>query len=351
MYSPSDGRFLTRDTWMGDYNRPLSLNRWGYTSANPVNYTDPSGHDPWWCKGRPDERECIAAWVKGQTSQRNNKPEFYWTAYDWEADHSIYLNHQMGACTACHLGKEMDWRESGFIPSNGQYNAFEYKAAQMYYSGAMMAGCSINSTSLAICAGLGLITDTNPITAKPFSSSDEKVVFFVAGTFPALIRAGNLSCLRPSLVGGINPNDLRGAGINEIRRIVPANAIEGVAAYGNDPKWTWIDDLGNTWEIRYHLEANSFFVGKGPSGYGPTIKFGQQVLLAEGKIPIDLLQPIDTQFVQRFGAMGASSHPMTGLYYVDEFGYVYYDDLGQLWPLMTNQTHIPGQNNPWPYIP
>ena len=42
-YSSGDGRFLTRDTWMGDYNRPLSLNRWNYVSGNPVNYTDPSG--------------------------------------------------------------------------------------------------------------------------------------------------------------------------------------------------------------------------------------------------------------------------------------------------------------------
>ena len=38
------GRFMTRDTWAGDYNRPLSLNRWNYVEGNPVNYTDPSGH-------------------------------------------------------------------------------------------------------------------------------------------------------------------------------------------------------------------------------------------------------------------------------------------------------------------
>ena len=45
-YSPSDGRFLTRDTWMGEYNRPLSLNRWGYVEGNPVNYVDPTGQSP-----------------------------------------------------------------------------------------------------------------------------------------------------------------------------------------------------------------------------------------------------------------------------------------------------------------
>jgi len=43
-YSPSDGRFLTRDTWMGEFNRPLSLNRWNYVHSNPIMFTDPSGH-------------------------------------------------------------------------------------------------------------------------------------------------------------------------------------------------------------------------------------------------------------------------------------------------------------------
>jgi len=38
------GRFISRDTWSGDYNRPLSLNRWGYVEGNPVNKIDPTGH-------------------------------------------------------------------------------------------------------------------------------------------------------------------------------------------------------------------------------------------------------------------------------------------------------------------
>ncbi|HXF85309.1 MAG TPA: RHS repeat-associated core domain-containing protein [Anaerolineales bacterium] len=45
-YMPSDGRFLTRDTWMGDDNSPLSLNRWLYVEGNPINYTDPTGQCP-----------------------------------------------------------------------------------------------------------------------------------------------------------------------------------------------------------------------------------------------------------------------------------------------------------------
>ncbi len=41
----AQGRFTTRDSFAGDYQRPLSLNRWNYVQGNPVNSTDPSGHD------------------------------------------------------------------------------------------------------------------------------------------------------------------------------------------------------------------------------------------------------------------------------------------------------------------
>ncbi|HSO14133.1 MAG TPA: RHS repeat-associated core domain-containing protein, partial [Anaerolineales bacterium] len=46
-YAPSMGRFLTRDTWEGDVNLPMSFTMWNYVQSNPVNYTDPSGHS--WC--------------------------------------------------------------------------------------------------------------------------------------------------------------------------------------------------------------------------------------------------------------------------------------------------------------
>lgn len=59
-YMPNTGRFLTRDTWQGDYDRPLSLNRWLYVSGNPINRTDPSGQREYCddydldCDGYPD---------------------------------------------------------------------------------------------------------------------------------------------------------------------------------------------------------------------------------------------------------------------------------------------------------
>jgi RHS repeat-associated protein len=45
-YSPSQGRFLTKDTWEGDYTMPMSYNGWLYGYANPVNSVDPSGFGP-----------------------------------------------------------------------------------------------------------------------------------------------------------------------------------------------------------------------------------------------------------------------------------------------------------------
>ncbi len=42
-FAPEIGRFLTRDSWGGDYNQPLSYNAWLYAYASPLNNTDPSG--------------------------------------------------------------------------------------------------------------------------------------------------------------------------------------------------------------------------------------------------------------------------------------------------------------------
>jgi hypothetical protein len=43
-YAVGQGRFLTKDTWEGDYQSPLTLNRWNYVQSNPINYQDPTGN-------------------------------------------------------------------------------------------------------------------------------------------------------------------------------------------------------------------------------------------------------------------------------------------------------------------
>ena len=62
-FAPNAGRFLQVDLWKGDSKRPSSYNHYLYAAANPVNLTDPSGRDPWWCDDRPDAMFCRANWI------------------------------------------------------------------------------------------------------------------------------------------------------------------------------------------------------------------------------------------------------------------------------------------------
>lgn len=43
-YNPSTGRFISRDSFAGKLNDPLSLNLYTYCRNNPIRYVDPSGH-------------------------------------------------------------------------------------------------------------------------------------------------------------------------------------------------------------------------------------------------------------------------------------------------------------------
>ncbi|USG64624.1 hypothetical protein NDK47_21140 [Brevibacillus ruminantium] len=48
-YDPTVGRFISEDTYKGQVDNPLSLNRYTYVSNNPLRYVDPSGHKQ--CEG------------------------------------------------------------------------------------------------------------------------------------------------------------------------------------------------------------------------------------------------------------------------------------------------------------
>jgi len=130
-YSSGDGHFLTRDTWMGDYNRPLSLNRWNYVSANPVNHSDPSGYctgykgidplintamsftgpyifdrDHWRATGdswKESWNTCVESFQKASVEyQRGN----YWRAYLYANGFSASM-HQAGA-RVDQINRELD---------------------------------------------------------------------------------------------------------------------------------------------------------------------------------------------------------------------------------------------------
>ncbi|WP_421617416.1 RHS repeat-associated core domain-containing protein [Brevibacillus sp. TJ4] len=43
-YDPSIGRFISEDTYKGQVDNPLNLNRYTYVHNNPLRYVDPTGH-------------------------------------------------------------------------------------------------------------------------------------------------------------------------------------------------------------------------------------------------------------------------------------------------------------------
>jgi RHS repeat-associated protein len=65
-YNPHVGRFVSRDAWGGDFDSPISLNRWVYANASPVIYSDPSGLAP--LTPQPDHRDLtdwlVSCWCK-----------------------------------------------------------------------------------------------------------------------------------------------------------------------------------------------------------------------------------------------------------------------------------------------
>lgn len=48
-YAPVQGRFISKDTWVGNNNTPMSYNNWIYGYANPIRFVDSSGNIPVEC--------------------------------------------------------------------------------------------------------------------------------------------------------------------------------------------------------------------------------------------------------------------------------------------------------------
>ena len=59
-YNPSTGRFISRDSYVGKNEEPLSLNRYTYCYNNPIAYIDPTGFDSYIFYLEEWEKEALA---------------------------------------------------------------------------------------------------------------------------------------------------------------------------------------------------------------------------------------------------------------------------------------------------
>ena len=64
-YEPETGRFLSRDSYEGNLQNPLSRHLYAYVGNNPVNYVDPSGN---WAsdKNKHDWEKSTHRWITGR---------------------------------------------------------------------------------------------------------------------------------------------------------------------------------------------------------------------------------------------------------------------------------------------
>ncbi len=121
-YDPASGRFPTRDLWQGDYNRPLSFNRWLYGYGNPVNLTDPSGRKPEWCQSMPNKAMyelCVL------------------TAYGLEPISFSYLGETVRGEKGCYTGPT-EFRAPGYIEGLGGWFIFGRGGREVVYDFATM---------------------------------------------------------------------------------------------------------------------------------------------------------------------------------------------------------------------
>lgn len=105
MYNPGTGRFLTRDSWQGNYTRPMSYNKWLYADANPANLIDPSGHFPLSCQYAPSRalyEACVLAY------------------YQLEPINYLSLGSNITGEIGCYEGK-IDYRAPGYLEGVGGF--------------------------------------------------------------------------------------------------------------------------------------------------------------------------------------------------------------------------------------
>ncbi len=81
-YSPQLQRFIQQDSYSGDVDVPLSLNRYAYVRDSPVTYMDPTGHSWWdnWSDFVEAVKDFVALVISSTANTDSESPHF---AINW----------------------------------------------------------------------------------------------------------------------------------------------------------------------------------------------------------------------------------------------------------------------------
>lgn len=194
-YQASIGRFITRDSYTGKINDPLSLNLYTYCHNNPIVYYDPSGHSilsdimDCWLIGAKD----IAEWHKIGTQDiqaacMNKKGTLALTAGG-----SVQMGPLPGGASS---GFCIDWNgDVGFMytytymfdPLKAEdpehvLNTIDENFKNRYNASASIAGTKTNAKSISELAGNGADFGISGIPAGNLGIDASKCVGFEEGS-------------------------------------------------------------------------------------------------------------------------------------------------------------------------
>jgi RHS repeat-associated protein len=116
-YASGQGRFISRDVWDGDDSTPISYNRWLYGFANPLRFTDPTGHIP---ACDLDDWACQYHWDYPITPDNNNK----YTVQTGLSREEIDTIYKVTELVAPIVYEPIDWMMTYEDCSQGKYSPF-----------------------------------------------------------------------------------------------------------------------------------------------------------------------------------------------------------------------------------
>ncbi|MBA9088808.1 RHS repeat-associated protein [Fontibacillus solani] len=124
-YDPEVGRFISKDTYEGQINNPLSLNLYTYVENNPSIYTDPTGY---WCTATVNGKyyshpgKCSGSGNGQDYIPDENATNFGRTIYDagvskgkWYPEGAFYIKRDKTGITDAIIGCANDKQCLGFV--------------------------------------------------------------------------------------------------------------------------------------------------------------------------------------------------------------------------------------------